>query len=162
VHRGMLVPKSHGGIGVTEGRGFKAGFTLPIDPLLNSDEAMERYLFLISIDNQDPLDLLIDDDDSLPCVHRVWKLDTFEDEIVELAARSWLQTGETIGHIIRWLGGEPSGLQMNCRHSAQQVQFKTYDRNDLNRKLERMRNAQDDPEFKKLRSLVLPDSKPFR
>jgi hypothetical protein len=75
---------------LTEGRGFKFGFTLPIDPLLNSDEAMRRYLLVVSEDGKaDPLDILNDDDDSLPCVHRVWKLDTFDDEIVELAAKAW-------------------------------------------------------------------------
>jgi hypothetical protein len=39
VHRGMLVPKSHGWIGITEGRGVKMGFSLPTNPLMDSDEA---------------------------------------------------------------------------------------------------------------------------
>ncbi len=141
VHQGMLVPKSQGGIGVTEGRGFKAGFTLPIDPLMDSDEAMRRYLFVISQDGKDSLDLLRADEESLPCVHRIWRLDAFEDEIVELAAKAWLQTGNTVGNVVRWLGGEPPDLQLNCRHSAQQVHFKMYDRKELKKEMKGIRKA---------------------
>ncbi|OMR58921.1 hypothetical protein AQ765_07200 [Burkholderia pseudomallei] len=43
VHRGMLVPNSHGSIGITEGRGFKLGLTFPVHPLEDSDDAMHRY-----------------------------------------------------------------------------------------------------------------------
>jgi hypothetical protein len=141
VHRGMLVPKSHGGIGVTESRGFNAGITLPIDPLMDSDEAMRRYIFVISSGGKDPLDLLREDEESLPCVQRVWKLDAFEKEIVELAAKAWLQTGETVGNAVRWLGGEPPNLQLTCRHSAQEVQYKMYDRKELKRDLKEVREA---------------------
>lgn len=139
VHRGMLVPKSHGGIGCTEGRGFKVGISLPINPRLNSDEAMHRYLFLIVKDRKDPLSLLKPDDDSVPCVHRVWRLDPFDEELVELASRAWLQTGETLTNAIRWLGAEPPELALSCRHSAQQYQFKTYDRKELRAAVRNMR-----------------------
>ena len=42
VHRHILLPKSAGFVGVIEGRGIKLGFSFPIDPLEDSDHAMER------------------------------------------------------------------------------------------------------------------------
>lgn len=139
VHRGMLVPKSHGGIGITEGRGVKMGFSLPINPLMDSDDAMDRYIFVISTDGKDPFNLLAEDDDSLPCVHREWKLETFDEELVELAAKAWFQTGETVRNVVRWLGGDPPELQLNCRHSTQETQFKMYDRKVLRTRLKELK-----------------------
>lgn len=68
VHRSMLVPESSGTVGITEGRGFKAGLTAPIHPLEDSDEALLRYA--IQFKDFDFLDLVTPDEDSLPCVQR--------------------------------------------------------------------------------------------
>jgi len=135
VHRGMLVPKSHGGIGITEGRGFKLGFTLPFNPLMDSDEAMDRFIFTISQDGNDPFGILTEDEESMPCVHREWRLETFADELVELSVKAWLRTGETVSSVVRWLGGEPPELNLSCRHSSQEVTFKLFDRNLLKQRL---------------------------
>jgi hypothetical protein len=145
VHRGMLVPKSHGGIGITEGRGIKLGFSLSINPLMDSDAAMDRFIFVISTDGKDPFGVLTEDEESMPCVHREWKLEAFDEELVELATKAWLQTGETVGDVVRWLGAKPPELKLGCRHSTQEVQFKLYDRKALKARLR---------EFKKLRNPI--------
>ncbi|MBI1965494.1 MAG: hypothetical protein HYS46_04525 [Betaproteobacteria bacterium] len=139
VHRGMLVPNSYGGIGLTEGRGFKAGLTFPIHPMEDSDGAMERYLHMV-VGHRDFLELLVPDDDSLPCVHRIWRVLPFKEEIVDLAARAWLRTGETVNAVVEWMGVEPQELSLDCRHSSQTVQYKLYDREKLSEQLDVMRS----------------------
>ena len=130
VHRGMLVPNSHGSLGITEGRGFKLGFTFPVHPLEDSEHAMTRYLHYVARE-KDFLGILLPDDDSLPCVHREWKIPPFEEEVVELAARAWLRTGETVNATVAWMGETPPLLSLDCLHSGQKVQFKLFDRKQL-------------------------------
>jgi hypothetical protein len=79
VHHGTLKLKSHGVIGLTEGRGIKLGFGTPIDPLEDSDNAMERLLCVVA-ERGDFLDILKDDEDSVPCVKREWRLPDLEGE----------------------------------------------------------------------------------
>jgi hypothetical protein len=141
VHRGMLVPQSHGGIGCMEGKGLKVGVSLPIDPGLNSDDAMHRYLFIVAVQNDDFLSLLNDDEESLPCIHRIWRLEQFEEEIVELASRAWAQTGETLGSVSRWLGIETSSRDGDCPRETSQFQFKTYNRKALKKEMQRLRET---------------------
>jgi hypothetical protein len=137
VHRGMLVPNSHGSIGITEGRGFKLGLTFPVHPLEDSDDAMHRYLHHV-VEHGDFLQFLMPDEDSMPCIHRVWRMPPFEKELVELAAEAWLRTGETVNAVVEWMGATPQELSLNCRHSSQQVQFKLFDRDKLNEQLRQM------------------------
>ncbi len=141
VHQGMLVPRSHGAIGLTDGRGFKHGLTLPIHQLEDSDTAMRRYLTVAVRNGKDILDLFIPDDCTLPCVYREWKIEPFDEEIVELAARAWLRVGETVTEVARWLGADVPALSLNCRHTAQDVQFKTYDRSALSKEFEAIRRG---------------------
>ena len=138
VHRGMLVPSSHGSIGITEGRGFKLGLTFPVHPFEDSDNAMHRYLHHV-LKHKDFLQILMPDGDSLPCIHREWKLPNFDQELVELSSQAWLRTGETVNAVVSWLGAEPPELSLNCRHSNQQVQFKVFNRSTLNKQLRQMR-----------------------
>jgi len=139
VHRGMLVPNSHGGIGVTEGRGFKLGMSFPLAPFEDSDHAMHRYLhYMLRPDAIDFLGVLADDDDSLPCVHRIWRLEPFEQELVDLTATAWLRLGEVVNKVVQWIGAEPQTLSLSCRHSGQQVQFKLYNRDKLRSELAEM------------------------
>ena len=63
VHRGMLKPRSHGLIGITEGRGMKLGLGIPIDALADSDDAMKKYLAVVA-SKGDALELLMDDEES--------------------------------------------------------------------------------------------------
>ena len=123
VHRHMLLPKSGGVIGVTEGRGIKHGFSFPIDPLEDSDHAMECYL-QFARKHGDVFDLLTPDEESLPCVQRKWKLESFDEELIELCATAWLRLGKTIAVVLGWLGEDVPPLSLDCRHGVQQVQFK--------------------------------------
>jgi hypothetical protein len=135
VHREMLVPKSHAEIGVTEGRGMKLGMGFPVDPLDDSDVCMERYLLSVKKAGAnkmaDFLGILVPDEDSMPCVRREWRLAEFDEELVDLCARAWLRTGETLMATLRWLGEDPPSQALSCRSSHQAVLFKTYDRNAL-------------------------------
>lgn len=138
VHRGMLVPNSHGSIGITEGRGFKLGLSFPVHPLEDSNDAMHRYLHHV-IKHGDFLQILMEDDDSLPCIHRVWRMPPFEEEVLDIAAQAWLRTGETINAVVAWLGEAPPEVSLPCRHSSQSVQYKLFDRKKLNQQLRAMR-----------------------
>ena len=74
VHRQMLLPSSTACIGLTEGRGVKLGMQLSVDPRVDSDEMMLRYLHATAHDGNDVLGLLRPDEDSLPCVQREWRI----------------------------------------------------------------------------------------
>ena len=129
VHRHMLLPRSSGTVGITEGRGLKAGVSLPIHPLDDSYEALLR--FAVSFKDLDFLGLVTPDDESLPCVKREWRLPEFDEELVDLCARAWLRVGELIDAVLRWQGAEPPSLSLDCRHDSRQVRLKCYDRDAL-------------------------------
>lgn len=130
VHQRMLIPDSNCSVGVTELRGMKLGMGLNMDPREDSDHAMHRYL-AIAAERGDVLGILIPDEDSIPCVQRVWRLSGFDEEIVEVCARAWLRTGETIAAVLRWMDVDPPPLSLECRHAEQKVQFKLYEREKL-------------------------------
>lgn len=132
VHRGMLVPKSAGAVGITEARGLKFGIHLPIDPRQDSDDAI---LSVLSADPEDTLGLLADDEESVPCVFREWKMDPFDDELLDLSATAWLRVGDLVTDVIQWLGGTPPKLSLACRHAAGNVQYRLYDRVRLREQL---------------------------
>ena len=129
VHSRMLVPQSSGTVGITEGRGFKAGLTAPIHPLEDSDQALLRYA--VQFKDLDFLGLMTPDEDSMPCVEREWRLPEFDEGIVDLCAQAWLRVGETIDAVLRWQGAEPLALSLDCRHDSQRVRIKRYDRDIL-------------------------------
>ena len=141
VHQGDLALKSGGAVGITEGRGMKLGFSFPTHPLEDSDAAMDRFLHFVAAEG-DFFGFLSEDEDSLPCVQREWRLPDFQEEIVDVCATAWLRIGETIDQVLRWLGTVPPPLSLDCRHSGQQVQFKLYDRSRLNARVEELRAAQ--------------------
>lgn len=134
VHQRMLIPDSQCAVGVTELRGMKLGMGLNIDPRHDSDHAMHRYL-TVAAERGDFFGILIPDEDSIPCVHRVWRLSGFEDDIIAVCAGAWLRTGETIREVLCWLGAEPPPLSLDCRHGDQKVQFKLFDREKLTAQL---------------------------
>ena len=140
VHRGMFVPGSIGVIGITEGRGIKAGLVRPIDPLRDSDEVMQAYLLSVK-EYGDTFGFLQPDEESLPCVRRLWKIPPFDEEVLDLAAQAWLRVGELACAVIRWLGSEPPQLSLNCRHSSQQVQVKVYEREALEKWMKELPNG---------------------
>jgi hypothetical protein len=144
VHRSMLVPQSSGTVGITEGRGFKAGMTLPIHPLEDSEKALLRYA--VHFKDFDFLGLVTPDDDSLPSVYREWRLGEFEEELVDLCARAWLRVGETIDAVLRWQDTEPPPLSLECRHDSRRVRLKCYDRDALIKQAHAMQDgAGDEP-----------------
>ena len=134
VHRGMLVPTSSAFLGVTEGRGLKLGVKFPLHPLEDSDAGIQRYLGVIK-EKTDVLGLLIEDEDSLPCVAREWRLSEFEKEVLDVCAEAWLKTAKVLEDTVRWLGGKVPALSLDCRHSSQEVRFKLYSRKDLREQL---------------------------
>ena len=142
VHRGMLVPASRGSIGIAEGRGIKLSISFPVHPLEDSDDAMHRYLHHV-FEHGDFFAFLSPDDDSQPCIQRVWKLEDFEDDLVDLAAKAWQRTGQLVNDVVTWRGEEPHPLDLDCRHSSKRVQVKLFDRGALNETLEKMRNDRD-------------------
>jgi hypothetical protein len=144
VHRDMLVPPSSCAVGVTELRGMKLGMSLNTDPLEDSEHAMYRYLYTAAV-RGDFLGILIPDDDSIPCVQRIWRLSGFDEELIELCARAWLRTGETLAAVLRWLGQEPPPLSLDCRHGDQNVQFKLFNRDKLIEQLREIKSESQTP-----------------
>jgi len=142
VHKGMLVPKSEGILGITEGRGMKLGLTFPVHPLDDSDHAMERYLHFV-LETSDTLGILDPDEESLPCIYRQWHIEGFEEEVVDLCAKAWLRLGEVIEEVLKWLGeDEVPVLSLDCRHSSQKIQYKVFNRDSLCKRLEELRNEE--------------------
>lgn len=139
VHGGMLIPASRCMVGVTELRGIKLGMGFPIDPREDSDMAMIRYLHYLSKGNSDFLGMLVDDEDSLPCVHREWRIGRYDEELIGLCARAWLRIGETLKAVVEWLGVTPPPLSLNCLKSTQNVQFKLFNRVELKLELARLK-----------------------
>ena len=129
VHQRMLLPNSSCVVGVTELRGMKLGMGWLTDPREDSDAAMDRYLRVARED--DFLGLLIPDEDSIPCVQRVWRLGGLDGEIVGLCAEAWLRVGKTIGAVLEWLHEEVRPLSLDCLHGQQKVQFRLYERDEL-------------------------------
>lgn len=137
VHQGMLKLNSRAMIGITEGRGMKAGLTIPIHPLQDSDAGMDLYLRLVK-ERGDRFGFLQADEDSLPCVYREWRLPEFDSELIDVCAQAWMRTGETIAEVLQWVGAAPLPLSLDCRHSAQLVQFKLYTREQLSERLSKL------------------------
>jgi hypothetical protein len=138
VHQGMLKPTSSGTIGITEGRGIKLGFNVPIDPLEDSDDAMRRILW--ATQENDFLMLLADEDeDSLPCVMREWRIPDFDIDLVELCGNAWLHVGELLSEVIHWAGDTVPPLSLDCLHSKDRVQIKMYKRATLHEWLDKMK-----------------------
>lgn len=141
VHGRILIPASACTVGVTELRGIKLGAGFPINPREDSDTAMIHYLCFLAKGNTDFLGVLVDDEDCIPCVHREWRIDGYDEELIELCARAWLRLGETFKAVVEWLGANPPPLQLDCLKSAQKLQFKLFDRGELKLELARLKTA---------------------
>lgn len=131
VHQGMLIPSSNAHIGITEGRGMKLGLGFSLHPLEDSDAGMARYME-IARERGDFLGILTPDEDSLPCVERIWRIDALPDqELADLAASAWVTVGTLLSETNERAGHERLNLALDCRHSPQQIRFKLYDRDEL-------------------------------
>lgn len=136
VHQRMLIPDSSCSVGVTELRGMKLGIGFQTDPRADSDVAMDIYLR--SARENDVLGVLIPDDESIPCVQRVWKLGGLDGEIIELCAQAWLKVGKTICAVLERLEEDVPPLSLDCLHGNQMVQFKLYNRDELTARMEQV------------------------
>jgi hypothetical protein len=132
VHKSMLKPKSSAVLGITEGRGFKLGLGLPLDPFQDSDFLMIRYLFVNNEkeDNFNIIGILGSDEESFPCIERNWGLDPFEEGVLDLAVQAWNTIASLIHDTVVWLGEDPSKLHLslNCIHNSAAVSLRTYRR----------------------------------
>jgi hypothetical protein len=137
VHQAMLIPESRAFLGVTEGRGMKLGITFPIHPLEDSDAGMDRYLDFVKTE-KDFLGVLADDEDSVPCVEREWRIPQVDGEIIDVCAQAWLRVGETVKAVLEWQGAQVPPLALDCRHSGQQVRFRLYERAELLKRIENL------------------------
>jgi hypothetical protein len=71
---------------------------------------------------------------ALPCVHRIWRLDIFPDiELLDLMASAWVAVGNVLSETNDRAGHNALDLSLGCRHTAQKVQFRIYDRGELKR-----------------------------
>lgn len=136
VHRGMLLPKSSGVVGITKGRGIKFGLAQAINPRQNSDIAMHRHLWAIKNGGVDisgvlPNDDGSEDEDTLPCVERVWRLEPFEEGVLDVSAKAWLRLGKTLLAVAVRVGCEEPLLSLTCLHPRQKVQLMLYSRGTL-------------------------------
>lgn len=138
VHQRMLLPDSICSVGITELRGMKLGMGFKVDPRVDSDHAMYRYLNAAA-KRGDFLGILVPDEDSIPCVHREWRLSGFEEEIIGLTAEAWLRTGETVVAVVEWLDAKPPPLSLTCRHGEQSVKFKLFERDQLRQQLNELK-----------------------
>ena len=148
VHRGLLKPKSSGSVGITELRGMKLGISLPIDPLEDSSDAMDRYVHFAS-QKGDFLGFLQDDEDSVPCVERIWRIPDFDEELVDLCASAWTKTGQLLNEVVAWLGAsEALPLSLSCRHSSSRVRFQLFNRAELQARLQELKRRAKQPKRK--------------
>lgn len=133
VHHEMLLPSSQCWVGITKLRGLKLGFNISSDARLDSELVMNRYIYAIKDDPKDDfMGFLQDDDDTIPCVQRIWRLTDFpEEEVIDLCSRAWLRMSDLIEEVIKWLGVVPPPRNLECRHGEQSVQFMYFDRASL-------------------------------
>lgn len=93
VHKSMLKPSSKGSVGYTRGRGLKIGLSMPIDPMVDSQVAILRYIGHVAKTDFDFLGILYTKDDGggeYTCVQREWRLKDFPDqEVTQLCAQAW-------------------------------------------------------------------------
>jgi len=100
VHKAMLKPASKATVGIAERGMVKLGVGFPVDPFADSDDAICEYV----VGTNDILGILMQDEDSLPCVQREWKLDAFPDtELTDLAASAWEEYSELMSDTVVWL-----------------------------------------------------------
>lgn len=142
VHRQMLLPSSRADVGITKGRGLKFGLKFPANPLEDSDEAMRHYIWTVKCSPDDEmkdfLGVLSDDEDTLPCVRREWRIEGHDSEIIDLCADAWMKVGGKLSLVLQWLGADPAKFELDCRLSHQAVLFKLYDRAVLRQWIDEM------------------------
>lgn len=128
VHQVMLKPNSSAQLGITRGRRLKLGMTFPLNPLEDSDVAIIKYLKVTKESGFDLFGLLIDDDDTIPCVERHWRLEPFDEEVITLCVSAWEKVNKLFNETIEWLGGESIPEQLKCVHNSDRISMRLYSR----------------------------------
>ena len=115
---------------------------MPLDPTKDSDALMRAYIVTVK-SSGDVFQLLSDDEESSPCIKREWVLENLPDrEIMSVAADAWAKIGALLQALRERIGLPPIDIALNCRHSEQRVQFRTYNRNTLREWLDQLRQAE--------------------
>ena len=136
VHEAMLLPRSRCTVGITTGSVVKMGMSFEVNPLEDSDSALLRIARRTK--DVDFLGLNTPDEDTLPFVERQWRLEEFEEELVDLCAAGWLRIGQAVADALRWQGVEPPSLSLDCRHGDRDVRRRLYDRDWLTAEVGRL------------------------
>ncbi len=92
---------------------MKMGMTFPINPLDDSDLAMDRYLTVFKTPTT--VGVLTPDEDSMP-VSGEWYLPQFDEESREGLRARLAEAGETMVKVLKWLGGGGERFSLDCRH----------------------------------------------
>ena len=108
---------------------MKMGMSWDINPLEDSDAAVVRVA--METRHCDFLGLTTPDEDTVPFIEREWRLQDFDQELVDLCASGWLRVGVFIADLLRWQGVAPPTLSLDCRHSSSEIRKRTYDRDRL-------------------------------
>ena len=135
VHNHGLIIDSQGTIGIYDGSKMRLGFSLPIDPSLDSDTAMLNYLRA-----GDPLDIMMPDEDNYPVVYRVWKSSKFDADILSVCRDALLTVSNFMHQCSQSIFTEDYGYKENqfslaCCQSLDKIQYKGYDRQELLKQL---------------------------
>jgi hypothetical protein len=116
----MLNILSSGIAGTTEGRGIKMAVGFKVEPYETTEEAYEKFKFLL---RKNPVirGVAGPDCDSWPMIRREWKIPELSTELLEVAISAWKLCGEVISEIIVQLGGTALELSFSCRHDPEKV-----------------------------------------
>lgn len=127
VHQKMLLPDSKATVGVADGRKVRLGLTFPLNPLEDSDTGILQYCAT----GNDILGVLMEDEDNMPCVERIWRLSALPDnDIVELAFTCWQNHADLVAAANAWLSGNPCTIVPE-KLKAADVPIRRYSRQRL-------------------------------
>ncbi len=130
VHQGMLNILSYGVAGTTEGRGIKIAVGFKVEPYETTEEAYEKFKYLLR-KNKIIRYAVGPDCDSSPMIRREWKLPELSIELLEAAVSAWKLCGEVISEIIIQLGGSALELSFSCRHDPEKVKTMVFNQKEF-------------------------------
>ena len=131
VHQGMLAPASRGSIGTSEGNKVKISFPFAVSPYETSEEAYERYKAAC---RKNPFfrSLAGPDEDSVPCVWRIWSVPDFPNrDILDVAIDAWSAVGAVLSAAIELEGGETLDLRFGCRQEPEAIRVKRFSQREF-------------------------------
>lgn len=131
VHQSMLDLRSKGSVGTMEGHHVKLSFPFPVFPFEKSEEAYERYKAACRTDSF-LRELTGCDEDSIPCVWRIWMIPDFPDrDLLDVAVDAWSAVGSGLSTAVEAFGGTPLETQLTCRHAFEKVRVKQFSQDEF-------------------------------